>query len=84
MRTITSITPVDDIRRRRNAGNSCYYSVRKLLTFFQDDEGTGYNPTVFRYGSQMWCLVLNDEKLQLFTKKIFGKISRPKTDEVCG
>jgi hypothetical protein len=60
----------------------------ETVNIFQDDEAQVviqqcYILPVDRYGSQTWRLILNDEKLQLFTKNI-GKISRPNKDEVCG
>jgi hypothetical protein len=44
------------------------------VNIFQDDEEQVviqqcYILPVDRYGSQTWCLILNDEKLQLFIKK---------------
>jgi hypothetical protein len=46
----------------------------ETVDIFQDDEAQVvihqcYILSVDRYGSQTWCLILNDEKLQLFTKK---------------
>jgi hypothetical protein len=60
----------------------------ETVNIFQDDEAQVviqqcYILPVDRHGSQTWCLILNYEKLQLFTKKI-GKISRPNMDEVRG
>jgi hypothetical protein len=57
----------------------------ETVNIFQDDEAQVviqqcYILPVDRHGSQTWCLILNNEKLQLFTKKIF----RPNTDEVRG
>lgn len=46
----------------------------ETVNIFQDDEAQVaiqqcYILPVDRYGSQTWCPLLNDEKLQLFTKK---------------
>jgi hypothetical protein len=47
----------------------------ETVNIFHDDEAQiviqqCYNLPFSRYGNQTWCLILNDEKLQLFTKKI--------------
>jgi len=46
----------------------------ETVNIFQDDEAQVviqqcYILPVDRYGNQAWCLTLNNEKLQLFTKK---------------
>jgi hypothetical protein len=46
----------------------------ETVNIFQDDDAQVviqqcYILPVDRYGSQTWCLILNDEKLKLFTTK---------------
>ncbi|KAJ4442515.1 hypothetical protein ANN_04102 [Periplaneta americana] len=90
--TVTNINDTrDEIKHRINMGNSCYYSVEKLLsssllskTLKVRIYKTVILPVVL-YGCETWTLSLREEqRLRVFENKVFRKIFGAKRDEVTG
>jgi hypothetical protein len=59
----------EEIKRRLNAGNACYHSVQKLLSFrllSKNIEIIIYKTVVLPvvlYGCETWCLTLREEQV---------------------
>ncbi|KAJ4434421.1 hypothetical protein ANN_22983 [Periplaneta americana] len=90
--TVTNINDTrEEIKRRINMGNACYYSVEKLLSSSLLSKNlkvriykTVILPVVL-YGCETWTLTLREEhKLRVFENKVLRKIFGAKRDEVTG
>ncbi|KAJ4443700.1 hypothetical protein ANN_05375 [Periplaneta americana] len=90
--TITNINDTrEEIKRRINMGNACYYSVEKLLSSSLLSKSlkvriykTVILPVVL-YGCETWTLTLREEqRLRVFENKVLRKIFGAKRDEVTG
>ncbi|KAJ4439113.1 hypothetical protein ANN_15070 [Periplaneta americana] len=90
--TVTNVNDTwEEIKRRINMGNACYYSVEKLLSSSLLSKNlkvriykTVILPVVL-YGCETWTLTLREEqRLRVFENKVFRKIFGAKRDEVTG
>ncbi|KAJ4444093.1 hypothetical protein ANN_05882 [Periplaneta americana] len=90
--TVTNINDTrEEIKRRRNMGNACYYSVEKLLSSSLLSKNlkvriykTVILPVVL-YDCETWTLTLREEqRLRVFENKVLRKIFGAKRDEVTG
>ncbi|KAJ4427353.1 hypothetical protein ANN_24973 [Periplaneta americana] len=90
--TVTNINNTrEEIKRRINLGNACYYSVEKLLSSSLLSKNvkvriykTVILPVVL-YGCETWTLTLREEqRLRMFENKVLRKIFWAKRDEVTG
>ncbi|KAJ4448649.1 hypothetical protein ANN_00039 [Periplaneta americana] len=91
--TVTNINNTrEEIKRRINMGNACYYSVEKLLSSSLLSKNVKVKiyktvillPVVL-YGCETWILTLREEqRLRVFENKVFRKIFGAKRDEVTG
>ncbi|KAJ4446495.1 hypothetical protein ANN_13191 [Periplaneta americana] len=88
--TVTNINDTrEEIKRRINMGNACYYSVEKLLSSSLLSKNlkviiykTVILPVVL-YGCETWTLTLREEhRLRVFENKVLRKIFGAKRDEV--
>ncbi|KAJ4431147.1 hypothetical protein ANN_19742 [Periplaneta americana] len=90
--TVTNINDTrEEIKRRMNMGNACYYSVEKLLSsslLSKNLKVRIYKTVilpVLLYGCETWTLTLREEhRLRLFENKVLRKIFGAKRDEVTG
>ncbi|KAJ4450303.1 hypothetical protein ANN_01723 [Periplaneta americana] len=90
--TVTNINDTrEDIKRRINMGNACYYSVAKILSsslLSKNLKVRIYKTVVLPvalYGCETWTLTLREEQgLRVFENKVFRKIFEAKRDEVTG
>ncbi|KAJ4447973.1 hypothetical protein ANN_09983 [Periplaneta americana] len=81
----------EEIKRRINVGNLCYYSVEKLLSsslLSKDLKVRIYKTVILPvvlYGYESWTLILREEqRLRVFDNKVLRKIFGAKKDEVTG
>ncbi|KAJ4447933.1 hypothetical protein ANN_09942 [Periplaneta americana] len=89
--TIYSKRPREEIKRRINMGNACYYSVEKLLSSSLLSKNlkvriykTVILPVVL-YGCETWTITLREEhRLKVFENKVLRKIFGAKRNEVTG
>ncbi|KAJ4447245.1 hypothetical protein ANN_09249 [Periplaneta americana] len=90
--TVTNINDTrEEIKRRINMGNACYYSVEKVLSSSLLSKNvkvriykTVILPVVL-YGCETWTLTLRDEnRLRVFENKVLREIFGAKRDEVTG
>ncbi|KAJ4446097.1 hypothetical protein ANN_12789 [Periplaneta americana] len=90
--TVTNVNDTrEEIKRRINMGNACYYSVEKLLSSSLLSKNlkvriykTVILPVVL-YGCETWTLTLREEhRLRVFENKVLRKIFGTKRDEVTG
>ncbi|KAJ4428908.1 hypothetical protein ANN_25902 [Periplaneta americana] len=90
--TVTNINETrEEIKRRINMGNACYYSVEKLLSSSLLSKNlkvriykTVILPVVL-FGCETWTLTLREEhRLRVFENKVLRKIFGAKRDEVTG
>ncbi|KAJ4438990.1 hypothetical protein ANN_14945 [Periplaneta americana] len=90
--TVTNINDTrEEIKRRINMGNACYYSVEKLLSSRLLSKNlkvriykTVILPVVL-YGCETWTLTLREEqRLRVFENTVLRKIFGAKRDEVTG
>ncbi|KAJ4435497.1 hypothetical protein ANN_18113 [Periplaneta americana] len=90
--TVTNINDTrEEIKRRINMGNVCYYSVEKLLSSSLLSKNlkvriykTVILPVVL-YGCETWTLTLREEhRFRVFENKVLRKIFGAKRDEVTG
>ncbi|KAJ4434341.1 hypothetical protein ANN_22900 [Periplaneta americana] len=90
--TVTNINDTrEEIKRRINMGNACYYSAEKLLSASLLSKNlkvriykTVILPVVL-YGCETWTLTLREEqRLRVFENKVLRKILGAKRDEVTG
>ncbi|KAJ4432164.1 hypothetical protein ANN_20780 [Periplaneta americana] len=90
--TVTNINDTrEEIKRRINMGNACYYSVEKLLSsslLSKNLKVRIYKTVilpVLLYGCETWTLTLREEhRLRVFENKVLRKIFGAKRDEVTG
>ncbi|KAJ4429543.1 hypothetical protein ANN_21712 [Periplaneta americana] len=90
--TVTNINDTrEEIKRRINMGNACYYSVEKLLSssLLSKNLKVRIHKTVILpvvvYGCETWTLTLREEqRLRVFENKVLRKIFGAKRDEVTG
>jgi hypothetical protein len=81
----------EDIKKRLNSGNACYYSVQNLLSSRLLSENVKIRiyktiilPVVL-YGCETWSLTLREEhRLRVFENRVLRRIFGPKRDEVIG
>ncbi|KAJ4431875.1 hypothetical protein ANN_20481 [Periplaneta americana] len=79
--TVTNINDTrEEIKRRINMGNACYYSVEKLLSSSLLSKNlkvriykTVILPVVL-YGCETWTLTLREEHFRVFENKVLRKI----------
>ncbi|KAJ4430346.1 hypothetical protein ANN_22562 [Periplaneta americana] len=90
--TVTNLNDTrEEIKRRINMGNACYYSVEKFLSSSLLSKSlkvriykTVILPVVL-YGCETWTLTLREEqRLRVFENKVLRKIFGAKRDEVTG
>ncbi|KAJ4425841.1 hypothetical protein ANN_27467 [Periplaneta americana] len=90
--TVTNINDTrEEMKRRINMGNACYYSVEKLLSsslLSKNLKVRIYKTVilpVLLYGCETWTLTLREEhRLRVFENKVLRKIFGAKRDEVTG
>ncbi|KAJ4430966.1 hypothetical protein ANN_19559 [Periplaneta americana] len=90
--TVTNVNDTwEEIKRRINMGNACYYSVEKLLSsslLSKNLKVRIYKTTILPvvlYGCETWTLTLREEqRLRVFENKVLRKIFGAKRDEVTG
>ncbi|KAJ4435849.1 hypothetical protein ANN_18468 [Periplaneta americana] len=90
--TVTNINDTrEEIKRRINMGNACYYSVEKLLSsclLSKNLKVRIYKTVILLvvlYGCETWTLTLREEqRLRVFENKVLRKIFGAKRDEVTG
>ncbi|KAJ4445334.1 hypothetical protein ANN_07139 [Periplaneta americana] len=90
--TVTNVNDTrEEIKRRINMGNACYYSVEKLLSsslLSKNLKVRIYKTVilpVLLYGCETWTLTLREEhRLRVFENKVIRKIFGAKRDEVTG
>jgi hypothetical protein len=78
----------DEIKKRLNSGNACYYSVQNLLFSSLISKNlkikiykTVILPVVL-YGCETWPFTLREEhRLRVFENRMLRKIFRPKREE---
>jgi hypothetical protein len=81
----------EEIKRRLNLGNACYYSVQNLLSFrlLSKNIKIRINRTitlpVVQYGCKTWSLTIREEhRLRLFENRVLRRIFVPKGHEITG
>ena len=79
----------EEIKRRINKGNACYYSLEKILSFHLPSKKLKVNTyktiilPVVLYGCETWSLTLREEhRLRVFENKVLRKIFGAKKDEL--
>ncbi|KAJ4426392.1 hypothetical protein ANN_27206 [Periplaneta americana] len=90
--TVTNINdPWEEIKRRINMANACYYSVEKLLSsslLSKNLKVRIYKTVILLvvlYDCETWTLTLREEqRLRVFENKVVRKIFGAKRDEVTG
>ncbi|KAJ4448485.1 hypothetical protein ANN_10501 [Periplaneta americana] len=90
--TVTNINDTrEEINRRINMGNACYYSVEKLLSsslLLKNLKVRIYKTVILLvvlYGCKTWSLTLREEhSLRVFENKVLRKIFVAERDEVTG
>jgi hypothetical protein len=81
----------EEIKRRLNSGNVCYYSVQNLLSSRLLSKNIKIKifksiilPMVLN-GCETWSLTLREEhRLRVFENRVLRRIFGPKRDEVTG
>jgi hypothetical protein len=81
----------EEIKRRLNSDNACYYSVQNLLSSRLLSKNLKIRICktiilpVLLYGCETWSLTLREEhRLRVFENKVLRRIFGPKRDEVTG
>ncbi|KAJ4427627.1 hypothetical protein ANN_25275 [Periplaneta americana] len=89
--TVTNINDTqEEIKRRINMGNACYYSVESSYhpVCCQNLKVRIYKTVILPvvlYGCETWTLILREEhRLKVFENKVLRKIFGAKRDEVTG
>ncbi|KAJ4442368.1 hypothetical protein ANN_03954 [Periplaneta americana] len=90
--TVTNINDTrEEIKRRINMGNACYYSVEKLLSsslLSKNLKVRIYKTVILPVllcGCETWTITLREEhRLSVFENKVLRKIFGAKRDEVTG
>ena len=87
--TVTNTNYIrEEIKRRINMGNACYYSLEKILSSRMLSKKlkvkTIILPVVI-YGCETWSLALREEhRLRVCENKVLRKIFGAKKDEITG
>ena len=90
--TVTNTNDIrEEIKRRINMGNACYYSVEKILSSRLLSKKLKVNTyktiilPVVLYGCETWSLALREEdRLRMFENKVLRNIFGVKKDEIRG
>ena len=90
--TVTNTNSIrEEIKRRINMGNTCYYSLQKMLSSHLLSKKLKVNTyktiilPVILYGCETWSLILREEhKLRVFENKVLRKIFGAKRDQSTG
>ena len=90
--TVTNTNDIrEEIKRRINIGNACYYTLEKILSshlLSKKLEVKTYKTIILPvvlYGCGTWSLALIEEhRLRVFENKVFRKIFGAKRDEITG
>ena len=90
--TVTNTNDIlEEIKRRINMGNACYYSLEKILSSLLRSKKLKVNAyktvilPVVLYGCETWFLTLREEhRLRVFENKVLIKIFGAKRDEITG
>ena len=90
--TVTNTYDIrEELKRRINMGNACYYSLEKILSSHVLSKKFKVNTyktiilPVLLYGSETWTLTLREEQiLSIFENKVLRKILWAKKDEITG
>ena len=88
--TVTNTNDIrEEIKRRINMGNACYYSLEKILSSRLLSKKLKVNTyktiilPVVLYGCETWSLTLREEhRLRVFENKVLRKIFGAKRDEI--
>jgi hypothetical protein len=74
----------DEIKRRLNSGNACYYSVQNLLSsrLISKNLKIKIYKTVVPYGCETWSLTFREEhRPRVFENRVLRRIFGPKREE---
>ena len=90
--TVTNTSDIrEEIKRRINMGNACYYSLEEILSSHLLSKKLKVNTyktiilPVVLYGCETWSLTLREEhRLRVFENKVLRKIFGGKRDEITG
>ena len=92
--TVTNTNVIhEEIKRRINLGNACYYSLEKILSSRLLSKKLKVNTQAYKtiilpvvlYGCETWSLTLREEyRLRVFENKVLRKIFGAKRDEITG
>ena len=90
--TVTNTNDIrEEIKRRINMGNACYYSLEKILSshlLYKKLKVNTYKTItlpVVLHGSETWSLTLREEhKLRMLVNKVLRKIFGSKRDGITG
>jgi hypothetical protein len=79
----------EEIKRRLNSGNACYYSVQNLLSSHLLSKNVKIYETIMfpvvLYGCETWSLTLREEhRLRVFENRVLRRIFGPERAEVAG
>jgi hypothetical protein len=78
----------EEIKRRLNSGNACYYSVQNLLSsrlYIKIRIYKNIILPVVLYGCETWSVTLREgHRLRMFENRVLRRIFGPKRDEVMG
>ena len=88
--TVTNTNDIrEEIKRRINMGNACYYSLEKILSsrlLSKKLKVKTYKTIILLvvlYGCETWSLTLREEhRLRVFENKVLKKIFGAKKDEI--
>ena len=90
--TVTNTNDIhEEIKRRINMGNACYYSLEKIVSSrllskkLKVKTHKSIILPVVLYGCETWSLALREEhRLRVFENKVLRKIFGAKKDEITG
>ena len=90
--TVTNTNDIrEEIKRRINMGNACYYSLEKILSphMFSNKLKVNTYKTIILpvvlYGCETWSLMLREElRLSVLENRVLRKIFGAKRDEITG
>ena len=90
--TVTNTNSIrEEIKRRINMGNACYYSLEKILfsrLLSKNLKVKTYKTIILPvvlYGCETWSLTLTEEhRLRVFENKVLRKIFGAKRDKITG
>ena len=89
--TVTNTNDIrEEIKRRINMGNVCYYSLEKMFSsrlLFKKLKVKAYKTIILPvvlYGCETWSLTLREDRLRVFENKVLRKIFGAKKDEITG